>query len=695
MYNLQITLTGYQIKLMQLTSFKNFIYYVKNFYKQLKNAELLTLIYAQYIVILLTASPAIAHFIIPDKNHHTLVTDALSSYNEGDLAQAIKIAKSLPDKTHRTALTWLVLMEVEDEQALEELIGFYRSQNDWPFLTVTRKKIEQSFNDKSRPKMVLDWFKEHPPLTTKGQKTYLKFLIHGQVDQKTIAELVKDIWLDGNFSDTEERYFEQKYGQYLSEEDYYRRIDNLIWQKQYAEARKLTRHLGSDRAHLVNARLAYLEDKTGKELLLKLVPRKYLDNEGLLYSILMRSSEDDDHELFNKYFSKIKSLQDLSHTERWCCLVNMEVRNLLENGFYDEAYHLSLRACDFSKSKAADSYWLSGWIALRSLEDPQLAIEHFSKQLELVKMPISKSRAAYWLGRSYAELDNSGEAQKYYKMAAQYPFTFYGLLAQEELGNKYLKGVLNHNLPDFSEAELSQLSGSRNMNIAYIVSQSRWYDLAHHLISEELEKTDSHYHKHLIVIAGKKFGRPDLGLVAAKKAMYHNIVDYEAAYPYIKESFMNKPILVNALTRQESLFNKNAVSSAGAMGLMQLMPQTAKISAKQLGLSYDEKKLTRDGKYNLKLGSNHIDQLHGDLNSNILAIASYNAGDTPIKKWVVRFGDPRKMKNTYDIIDWVEKIPYGETRNYVHRVVENMQIYRSLIDGKTDLAVRISDDLKS
>lgn len=647
------------------------------------------------VTLWLVAMPASAHFIITDDNHHDLVVDALSSYNDGDLAQALKQTKAIQNKTHRDAITWLVLMEVENEEALAQLIDFYRSKSDWPFLTVTRKKIEQSFDDKSDPKIVLDWFKAHPPLTTKGQKTFLKVLIHNGNHQKEVEDLVREIWLDGNFTDTEEKHFVQKYGQYISENDYYQRIDNLIWQKQYAQARKLTRHLSSDRAHLINARLAYLEDKTGKELLLKLVPRRYLDNEGLLYSIMLRSSEDDEHLKFSKYFAKIKNIQDMNYVERWCGLVNMEIRSLLENGLYDEAYHLSLRACDFNKSKAADSYWLSGWIALRNLADPELAIEHFSKQFELVKMPISRSRAAYWLGRSNLELGNETEAKKYFTLAAEYPFTFYGLLAHEELGNRQLKDILNQKSHNISETELAQLSQNRNMNIAYIVSQSRWYDLAHHLISEELEKTDSHYHKHLMVIAGKKFGRPDLGLVAAKKAMYHNIVDYEAAYPYMREDFMNKPILVNALTRQESLFNKNAISPAGAMGLMQLMPATAKLSAKQLGLGYDEKKLTRDGKYNMKLGSNHIDQLHSDFNSNILAIASYNAGDTPIKKWVVRFGDPRKMKDSYEIIDWIEKIPYGETRNYVHRVIENMQIYRSRIKGKTDLEVCISEDLKN
>ena len=652
--------------------------------------HLLTLI----IVFWSLLNPAIAHFIIKDESHHDLVIEALSSYNEGDLDQTMTLAKNIPNKTHRDAITWLVLMEVNDENSLIQLIDFYKNKSDWPFLSVTRKKIEQSFTEKSDPDLVLKWFEHNPPITTKGQKIMLKFL-HSDGNKQQVAELVREIWRDGNFTDVEEKHFEHKYASYLTEDDYYARIDNLIWQKQYLEAKKLARHLGADRAHLINARLAYLEDKTGKELLLKLVPKKYLDNEGLLFSVMLRGSENDNHQLFDKYFSKIKNLQDMNYVDRWCGLVNMEIRNLLENGHYDEAYKLSLGACDFNKSKAADTHWMSGWIALRTLEDPELAIEHFSKQLNIVKMPISKSRAAYWLGRSYQELGNKAEADKYYHIAAHYPFTFYGMLAAEELGNTQLKDVLVSKLPRFSEKELAQLSQNRNMNIAYIVSQSRWYDLAHHLISAELEKTDSDYHKHLIVYAGKKFGRPDLALVASKKAMYHNIVDYEAAFPYMREDFMNKPVLVNALTRQESLFNKNAISPAGAMGLMQLMPKTAQLSAKQLGLSYDEKKLTRDGKYNMKLGSNHIDHLHSDLKSNILAIASYNAGDTPIKKWVIRFGDPRKMSSTHEIVDWLELIPYSETRNYVQRVIENMQIYRSRIHGKPDLEITISQDLKS
>ncbi len=648
-----------------------------------------------FMASLLIPLHAMPHFIIADKDEYKLVHEALASYNEGDFQRALIIAQDIANVTHQDAIRWLALMEADDDKGLMELIDFYHLKPNWPFLSVTRKRIEQLFTDKTSHKIGLDWFARHQPLTIKGQKAYLKMLINHSSDHRLIKEIVKEIWREGNLNETEERYFERKYGQYLSSEDYYYRIDKLIWQKHYADARKLARHLDKDLAHLINARLAYLEDKLGKELLLKLVPRKYLDNEGLLFSIMLRSSEDDKHHLFNQYFAKINNLQDMNYVERWCGLINMEIRNLLEAGHADAAYELSLRGCDFSKSKAADSYWMSGWIALRHLEDPELAIEHFDKQLHLVKMPISKSRAAYWLGRSYEAMHNDLESERYYKIAAQYPFTFYGLLAHEELGNKILHNVLAQEMHVFSEMELAQLSQNRNMCIAYIISQSRWYDLAHHLISEELDKTDSRYHKHLIVVAGKHFGKPDLALVAAKKAMYHNIVDYEAAFPYIKEDFMNKPILVNALTRQESLFNKNAMSSVGAMGLMQLMPQTARMSAKELGIEYEEKRLLRDGKYNMQLGSNHIDQLHHNLNSNILSIASYNAGDTPIKKWLSRFGDPRKMEHTYDVIDWIEHIPYAETRNYVHRVIENMQIYRSRIQGKNDLEVKISEDLKS
>ena len=643
---------------------------------------------------LLGINNAHGHFIINNEEHHDLVKDALESYNDGNYSQALEISKSLENKTHQNSIRWLVFMEAGNQEETQRLIKFYEGNKDWPFRTATKKRIEQSFNESTDPSLVIGWFSKYPAVSAKGEKIYLKALSHSkQQNKKALINLVRSIWHDSPFTPTEERIFESKYAEYLTQDDHLKRIDYLIWQKNYQEARKLTRHLDKDHAHLFNARLAFLENKTGKEFLLKLVPRHLKNDQGLLYSILLRYSEEDDHQAYNQYLDNI-DLANMENVQGWCNLINLQVRNLIEAELYTEAYDLSLRGCRHNVVTMTDAEWLSGWIALRSLEDSDLAKEHFTRLVNNVKMPISSSRAAYWLARAYQASNEPEEAKKWYIKASDYPFTFYGQLSLEELGHKKINNIFENKVPKFSDEELKTLSANHNLNIAYIVSQSRWYDLAYLLINEELEKASSQELKYMIVAAGKKFGRMDLSMVAAKRAMYQNVADYEAAYPYIKENFMNRPVLVNSLTRQESLFNRNAVSSAGAMGLMQLMPKTAIMTAKQLGIKYSEAALTRDGKYNLRLGSHHIDQLHGTLGSNILSIASYNAGESPIHRWIVRFGDPRKINNTHEIVDWIEKIPYSETRNYVQRVIENMQIYHSIIHNKKDLDITISKDLR-
>jgi soluble lytic murein transglycosylase len=198
----------------------------------------------------------------------------------------------------------------------------------------------------------------------------------------------------------------------------------------------------------------------------------------------------------------------------------------------------------------------------------------------------------------------------------------------------------------------------------------------------------------LIADLAEEIGRPDLGVGAAKKALYAGVTLLRAGYPVIRlpQAAGSERALLLALTRQESAFDTNALSPTGARGLMQLMPATARQVAKSLSLPYADRRLSADGLYNLTLGRTYLDRLIGNFNgSYVLAIAAYNAGAARVHQWVEQFGDPRGPGT--DAVDWVETIPFGETRNYVQRVLENLQVYRLRI-GDRSLAFSLPSDLR-
>jgi len=366
-------------------------------------------------------------------------------------------------------------------------------------------------------------------------------------------------------------------------------------------------------------------------------------------------------------------------------------RELLDLGDPRTAYKLVAEHAAESSSNQADAEFHAGWYALRFLNDPATARRHFAAIQAVSTMPLSQSRAEYWLGRSAEAMGDKAEAVAQYRLAAAYPTTFYGQLAAAKLGMKQL--ALSK--PPEADGATKKRFASREMVQAIQRFSAAGYDDRAQAFYMQLAETLTNPSEiALLAQMAEKSGKHQIALQIGKKAYVRGLPVETLAFPIaaiprsVKTTSIEKSI-VYAIARQESAFNPAAVSRAGALGLLQLMPATAKMVAKSTGVPFNAKRLTSDPGYNATLGAAHLADLVGDFNgSYIMSFAAYNAGKSRVMQWVAQYGDPRDPN--VDAIDWIERIPFTETRNYVQRCTENLQVYRARLG---EPALVINQDL--
>ncbi len=356
------------------------------------------------------------------------------------------------------------------------------------------------------------------------------------------------------------------------------------------------------------------------------------------------------------------------------------------------AYRLAARHGLSSGPVYAELEFLAGWVALRFIHEPDRAYNHFVGLYEVVKLPVSVARASYWAGRAADAMGYDQLAATWYRTAAEHLTTYYGQLAATALGEPKLERALDEPTPSAAESEAFD-----KQELVRVLRQLSEIDATEYMrpfmlrLSELAKSPGEHA---LVAHLALQVDRPDLAITVAKKASYAGVVLLAEGYPLSElppGGSVEHP-LVLAMTRQESAFDRGAVSSAGALGLMQVMPATARRVAHTLRLHFDKHRLTTDRHYNVTIGRAYLDGLLGDFSgSYVLAIAAYNAGPSRVRQWIRDYGDPRSKD--VDVIDWIESIPIGETRNYVQRVLENLQLYR-LRMGDQSLGSSLASDLK-
>ncbi|MGB1026327.1 MAG: transglycosylase SLT domain-containing protein, partial [Rhodospirillaceae bacterium] len=374
-------------------------------------------------------------------------------------------------------------------------------------------------------------------------------------------------------------------------------------------------------------------------------------------------------------------------------------RAAIRRGDYRTAYRLASGHGSTHSGSRAEAEWIAGWVALRFQKQPDTAFKHFTTLFENVSTPISLSRGAYWAGRSLAAKGDTAGAEAWYRKAAQYPNAFYGQLAIDHLGESLSNYWPKTDVVPTAEDYAAVAADSRAQTAARLAQTGRNQELLSFLLKLEAD-VESPGARVLIGDIALREGHLGEAVFYARRAALDGTLLLAAGYPMdpdltaalIEASAENglEPALVMGLIRQESNFNPIVVSPAGARGLMQIMPATAQIVARQVKLPYSRDKLTADPSFNIVLGTKYLGDLMKQFGgSEILSAAGYNAGPGRPIQWMDRNGDPRRAQ--VDTLDWIEKIPFNETRNYVQRVLEGMWAFRQRLGSPEALQPATAD----
>lgn len=557
----------------------------------------------------------------------------------------------------------------------------------FPNWLTTRRRVEAAFSFTDAPDDILAWFAVTGPVTGRGKLLRADALIRSGLDAPEQSASLRAAWGTAWLDYTDEDIVMGRYQDRFSAADHIARAKFMVAYEGYSSARRMLRRLPADDRKLLRARLALRAFEAGVDAAIAAVPQHYKADPALIldraYWRRQKGKEDSAIALLQTDLNAMA----LQRPERLWRERHFWARRRLRKGDYQTAYTLAARhnlkvtgnASQKVRVAYAEAEWTAGWIALRFLNQPAQALVHFKAMHGAVSTPVSRTRGAYWAGRALAALGEAVEAKNWYQRAAAYPHRYYGMLAANALGERPEPAQLTINAvaPMNAKQAYRIFLNTELVQAARLLKDAQRNDLVGDFLSQIALTQQTPEQVYLMSRFGAELGRPDLPLKVAKRLETRGIIYADAGYPSIQlpKSLRGKAALIHAIARQESAFNPTVVSRAGARGLMQLMPATAKRVAREKRMPYRYAELTQDPVYNMTLSSHYLDFLSAEFNAiNPLMIAAYNAGENAVSRWIKTYGNPHDP--TVDAVDWVELIPYSETRNYTQRVLEALIIYQ-------------------
>jgi soluble lytic murein transglycosylase len=613
--------------------------------------------------------------------------NAFAAAKAGDYVSAQRQAAQAKDPLLAKVILWQALKGGRTGASFSEITAFIKQNPDWPAQSALRQRAEEALTGVPDA-TVRDWFAAHHPVTPYGRLREADMAMAAGQKAAGLAE-IREVWINSELSAFDEKTILQRFPGVIRTEDHIKRLDRLVWDGLSEAAHRLMPRVPQEYRLLADARLKLAGFLPGVEGAVAKVPAHLRNDPGLQYERLRWRRRKE------MYPAALEILmhppRELVRPAAWWTERQILARRALAEGKPKLAYELVAKHGMTDGPAYAEAEFLAGWIAFRFLKDAPRGYEHFVRLHKNAKLPISVARGAYWAGRA-AEAQNFKQiATDWFTLAAAHPTTYYGQLAASKLGGETMLRIPPEPKP--TAEERAQFRRRDLVRVVESLAEIGEYDRIPAFMRKlsELAKTPTDHLQ--IAVLGDSTGRSDLAVAAAKRAGYAGVNLINHGYPVIDlppGGDVERP-LVLAMARQESAFEREAVSRTGARGLMQLMPSTAKNIAKSMQLPFSADRLLTDPRYNLTLGRAYLDGLLSRFaGSYILAIASYNAGPGRIAEWIANFGDPRTK--SVDAIDWVESIPFAETRNYVQRVLENLQIYRIRL-GDHAVAMSLSSDL--
>ena len=516
------------------------------------------------------------------------------------------------------------------------------------------------------------WFSKHPPQTATGAIAYAGAL----QDRRKIGSVVRTAWTTLPFSASEEAQFLKTFGHHLAETHHHSRLRFCLWKEHIDQAKRLLPRVSAALKNITHVCMAFIEGKPHASQKLQALPPHLQQDEKLLHVVT------ECHKKQKNIPEAVRILTEVCPSEaaeHWWKVRNYMARELIALRDYGRAYQvLAKHNLTPGGEDFANAEWLMGWLSLRFLNHPQEALCHFEKVAANVKGAISKARASYWLGRTFEQMSDMTRAAEAYKEGALYKTTYYGQLSAAKLQEKAHPSLRAVKANPQAKAKFKQKD---LVKAAYILKNKGKTadDTLRKFLMHIGEKAKTQTEKELAVQLAHELSTPSVVWVA-RKVGHANPVELKIAFPTCplpqKASISVEEAFVMAVAYQESRFDPAVVSEANAMGLLQLVGPTAAREAKRLKVPHSERKLF-DPKHNLLLGSSHLSSLLKDFDGSYILVAiAYNAGPHVASRWITELGDPRDPG--VDVIDWIELIPYAETRNYVQRVLETTTTYRCL-----------------
>lgn len=600
-------------------------------------------------------------------------------------ADATNYAASISDPVARKLAEWIILRSEDNGATVERYRAFLSANPSWPSQTFLRRRLEAAMWDDRRDDSVAwSWFENESPVSAKGRFTLAKAML-ARGDRANAERLVREAWRSDPMSEETENNALDQFGALLMPGDQKARMDTLLYGSENEAALRAAKRLGAGYLALAKARIASVKKAPNARALLDAVPRELHNDPGFIFSkIQLLRREEKFAEAAQLMLSAPKDPNRLYNLDEWWIERRLLARKMIDTEEFRSAYLIARDAALPSRDiYKTEQEFTAGWIALRFLNDPAAATQHFARIGVGSVNPTTLARAGYWQGRAAEAAGRQQEARNAYARAAEQSTSYYGQLARAKLG---LPQIELNSQPRGRSAERLEI-----VRAAHLLYELDEREMAIPVLADMGENGDPE------ALAGlgeltQRYSDARGMLLLGKAALNRGLPFDFYAYP-VNGIPQFTPIgpeversIVYAIARQESAFNPSVVSPAQAYGLMQVTPDAARYVCKRHGATYDLGRLKNDSVYNATLGSAELGGLLEDYRgSYIMTFAAYNAGRGSVKKWVDRYGDPRDPK--VDAVDWVELIPFSETRNYVQRIMENLQVYRARFGGGTRLQI--------
>jgi soluble lytic murein transglycosylase len=627
------------------------------------------------LLVSLAILEARAEFLSPSDRQ--VYRGAFAAAKAGDLASAERQAKQAKDPLLGKVVLWLDMARGASGARFGDIAEFIANNPDWPGQISLRQRAEEASGGASDG-TVREWFKRFPPVTPYGRLRQAELLMASGQQAAGIAQ-IRDVWINSELSAFDEKSILQRFSGVIRGEDHIKRLDRVVWDGLADAAHRIMPRVPQDYRLLADARLKLAAFQPGVERAVAKVPAQLQNDPGLAYERLRWRRRKEAYDAATEIL--LNPPNDLVRPALWWTERQTLARHALSDGKPALAYRLASKHGLSEGPAYADAEFLAGWISLRFLHDPHTAYDHFVRLHKSATKPISLARGAYWAARAADELKQKPLATTWFNTAADQPMTYYGQLAATQMGADPQTRLAAEPKP--RPEDLAQFHKRDIVRVIEMLTEIGEVDRIASFQNRLSEVVKTPVEHAMIAMLAESINRPELSVAAAKRAGYAGVPLVSHGYPVLdlpSGGTAERP-LVLAMARQESAFEREAVSRSGARGLMQLMPVTAKQVAHAHDIPFSADRLLTDGRYNLTLGRAYLDELlERFAGSYVLSIAAYNAGPGRVHQWMESNGDPRTK--AIDVVDWIEAIPFTETRNYVQRVLENLQVYRIRLGGR-------------